>query len=77
MAMCVSCSISEMATHPNLKFYSLVIPIDGFHLEVDSYGAYKGRCEGVICVAEQETGFANTAVANDQDLEHVVKVLVS
>lgn len=50
--------------------------VDGLYLEVNAHGADKGWSEGVISIAEKEGGFANTAVANDEQFEHVVKVLV-
>lgn len=49
---------------------------DRFHLKIDAHGRYEGRGEGIVRVAEQERGFAYGRVADDQQLEHVVKVLV-
>lgn len=63
-------------THPDLQLDPLVVAVDGFDLEVYANGADKGWSEGVICVAEEERGFAHAAVPNDQDLEHIVEVLV-
>lgn len=63
-------------THPDLQLDPLVIAVDGFDLEVYANSADKGWSEGVICVAEEERGFAHAAVPNDQDLEHIVEVLV-
>jgi len=50
--------------------------VDGFDLEINSDGTDKRRSERVIRVAEQERGFAHTAVADDEKFEHVVEVLV-
>ena len=62
--------------HPYLQLHPLLVPVDGLHLEVDAHRADEGRGEGVVGVAEQEGGLAHAAVADDQQLEHVVKVLV-
>lgn len=50
--------------------------VDCLHLEVNAHSADEGRGEGVIGIAEEEGGFANTAVADDEQFEHVVKILV-
>lgn len=63
-------------SYPDLQFDPLVIPVDGFHLEIDAHRTDKGWCEGVISVAEQKGGFAHTAISDDEDLKHIVKVLV-
>lgn len=67
---------AETKSHPDLKLDPLVVPVDGLHLEIDAHRANEGWSEGVICVAKQKAGLAHTAVANDQDLEHVIEVLV-
>jgi len=63
-------------THPDLQLDPLVVAEHGLDLEVDAHGADEGRGEGVVGVAEQEGGLAHAAVADDQQLEHVVEVLV-
>lgn len=63
-------------THPDLQLHSLLMAVDSLHLEVNPYSADKGWGKGVIGIAEEEGGFANTAVANDEQFEHVVKILV-
>lgn len=63
-------------THPYLQLDPLVITENCLHLEVNPHGANKSRCKGVICIAEKEGSFAHTAVADDKQLEHVIKVLV-
>lgn len=63
-------------SHPDLEFDPRVVPVDGLDFEVDAHRADKGRREGVVCVAEQEGGLSHTAVADDEQLEHVVEVLV-
>ena len=62
--------------HPYLQLHPLLVPVDGLHLEVDAHRADEGRREGVVCVAEEEGGLPHAAVTNDQDLEHVVEVLI-
>lgn len=47
-----------------------------FDFEVDADRADKRRGEGVVSVTEQKTSFSHTAVANDEQLEHVVKILI-
>merc|ERR1719431_583935 len=61
---------------PNLKLHPLILSEDSFDLEVYSDGADEGGGEGVVCVSEEEGGFADGAVADDEELEHVVEVLV-
>lgn len=63
-------------TYPNLQLHSLLVAVDCLHLKVDAHGADEGWGEGVIRIAEEEGSFANTAVANDEQFEHVVKILV-
>ena len=63
-------------THPNLQLHSLLVAVDSLHLKVYAHSADEGWGEGVIGIAEEEGSFANTAVANDEQFEHVVKILV-
>ena len=63
-------------THPYLQLDPLVLSEHGLHFEVDPDGADEGRGEGVICVPEEERGLAHRAVPDDEQLEHVVEVLV-
>lgn len=63
-------------TYPYLQLDPLVITENGLHLEIDPHGADKSRGKRVVCVTEEERGFAHAAVANDKQLEHVIKVLV-
>jgi hypothetical protein len=69
-------AIRKHWSYPNLKFDTLVVPKDCLDLEVDAHGRDEGRSERVVGVAEQEGRFADAAVADDEQLEHVVKVLV-
>lgn len=62
--------------HPDLQLYPLVVPVDGLDFKVDAHRADEGRRERVVCVAEQEGGLSDTAVANDEDFKHVIKVLL-
>ena len=50
--------------------------VDCLDLEVNAHGADKGGREGVVSVSEQKGRLAHAAVANEQQLEHVVEVLV-
>lgn len=52
------------------------MPKDCFHFEIDSDGAHERRREAIICVSEEEGGFSNRTVADDEQFEHVVEVLV-
>lgn len=63
-------------TYPNLKLDSLFIFENSFDFEIDANRADKRRGKGVVRVAEQERCFSHAAIANDQQLEHVVEVLV-
>lgn len=63
-------------SHPNLQLDPLVISVDRLHLKVDAHCADESRSEGIIGIAEQKAGLSHAAVADDQDLEHVVEVLV-
>lgn len=68
--------MDEKQTHPYLKFNSFVLSEHCFDFEVNADCADKGRGEGVVCVTEEEGGLAHAAVAYNQQLEHVVKILV-
>lgn len=63
-------------SYPNLQFDPLVVPVDGFDLEVDADGADECRRERVVSIAEQEAGLSHAAVPDDQDLKHVIKGLI-
>lgn len=64
------------STHPYLQLHTLLMTVNCLHFEVDTHSADKGRGEGVISIAEKEGGLPDAAVANDEQFEHVVKVLV-
>ena len=64
-------------SYPYLKFDSLVLPEDSLDFEIDANRWNEGRREGIIGVTEQERCFANAAVADDQQFEHVVEILIS
>lgn len=88
--MCIICDISicfhkpvrlrhlrqANRPHPDLQLDPLVVAIHRFHFEVNAHGADEGVAEGVVGVAEQEGRLPHAAVADDQQLEHVVEVLV-
>lgn len=63
-------------TYPNLKLDSLFIFEYSFYFEIDPHCADKCGCKGVICITEQERCFPHTAIADDEQFEHVVKVLI-
>ena len=65
-----------MAPYPYLKFDPFVLSEDGLDFEINTNSGNKGRSERVVGVAEKEAGLAHRTVANNQELEHVVKVLV-
>lgn len=52
------------------------MPKDGLHLEVDAHRGDEGGCEAIVGVAEEEAGLAHAGVADDEELEHVVEVLI-
>lgn len=62
------------STHPYLQLDPLLVAENGLHLKVDAHRADVGGVEGVVGVAEEDRGFAHAAVADDQQLEHVVEV---
>ena len=63
-------------TYPYLKFDPFVLSEDGLDFEINTNSGNKGRSERVVGVAEKEAGLAHRTVANNEELEHVVKVLV-
>lgn len=67
----------DIFTYPYLQLDPLVFTKNCLHLEVNPHGADKSRGKGVVRIAEKEGGFAHTAVADDEELEHIIKVLVS
>ena len=69
-------TLVDVATNPNLQFDTFVLPEDGLDFEVDADRTDKRRREWVISIAEQERRFADAAVADNQQLEHVVEALV-
>jgi len=48
----------------------------GLHFEVDADRGHERGRETVVRVPEQERRFAHAAVADDQQLEHVIEILV-
>lgn len=66
----------ENDSHPDLKFYPFVIPVDGLHFEVNAHCAYKRWRKRVVCVTKQKARLPNAAVPDDQDFEHVIEVLI-
>ena len=68
--------INRNETNPNLQFNSFVVPEDCLDFEVYADCADERRRERIVGIPEEEGCFADTAVADDQDLEHEVKVLI-
>ena len=66
----------QIETHPNLQLDPLVLSEYSLHFEVDTNSADEGRGEGIVSVPEEEGGLAHRAVPDDEQLEHVVEVLV-
>lgn len=62
--------------HPYLQFDPLVVAVHRLDFEVDAHRADEWVAEGVVCVAEQKGGLTHAAVADDEQFEHVVKILV-
>ena len=62
--------------YPYLQLDPFVLSEDGLDFEIDAHGGDEGRSERVVSIAEKEAGFAHRAVPNNQQFEHVVKVLV-
>ena len=67
---------SSSATYPNLKLNPFVLSEDRLYFEINAYCGDEGRCEGIIGVPEKEACLAHGTVANDQQLEHVIEVLI-
>ena len=68
--------VLSLSTHPYLKFDPFVLPENGFHFEVDPDGWYKGRRKRIVGIPEQKRRLSYWRVTNNQQLEHVVEVLV-
>jgi len=74
---CCYCPISFLTCRvPNLQLDPLVLSEYSLHFEVDTNSADEGRGEGIVSVPEEEGGLAHRAVPDDEQLEHVVEVLV-
>ena len=69
-------ALHQLETHPYLQLHPLVLSEYSLHFEVDANGADEGRGEGVVGISEEEGGLAHGAVPDDEQLEHVVEVLV-
>lgn len=59
---------------PDLQLELLIVDLDGFDFEVNADGGDVGLLEVVLAEAHDEVGLADAAVANDDDLGHVVVV---
>lgn len=69
-------NITPSCTHPYLQFYTFLVTVNRFDFEVNADRADESRRERVVGVPEQEAGFSHTAVPNNEELEHVVKILI-
>jgi len=52
------------------------VPKHGFYFEIYADRGYESRRETVVGVSKQERSLSNATVADDEQLEHVIKVLV-
>jgi len=52
------------------------MPEHGFYFEIDADRGHECRCKTVVGVPKQERRLADAAVAYDEQLEHVIEVLV-
>lgn len=52
------------------------MPEHGFYFEIDADCGHEGRRETVVGVPKQERSLADATVADDEQLEHVIEVLV-
>ena len=60
---------------PDLQLDALAVQLDGADFEVDADGADVRGGEGVFGKAEETVGFADTGVADDEQL-HLTRLLV-
>lgn len=67
---------SSYFSYPYLQFNSFVVPKDGFHFKVDAHRADKSRRETIVGITEQKRRFSYGTVADNQQLKHVVEVLI-
>lgn len=65
-----------LITYPDLKFNSFIVSKDGFHFKVNANSADKGARKRVVGISEQERSLANATIADDQQFEHVVEILI-
>lgn len=72
----VARSLRDSCTDPDLQFDAFVVLVDSLHFEVDADCTDERRRKRVVRVAEQERRLADAAVADDQQLEHIVEVLI-
>ena len=59
-----------------MKFDTFPLLVNGFHFEINTDCTDERRRERVVGVAEEEGRLTDAAVADDKQLEHIVKVLV-
>ena len=64
----------DATTH--LQFDAFVTSEDGFHFKVNSDGGNEGRSKGIVGVTKEKGSLTNGGVTDDQQLEHVVEILV-
>lgn len=67
---------SNCKTYPNLKLDTLVLSEDSLDFEVNAHRAHEGWGKRIVGITKEERCLAHAAIANDQYLEHIVKVLV-
>ena len=59
-----------------MEFNPFVVPENCLDFEVDANGRDEGGGEGVVGVSEEKGGFSHRRIADNQEFEHVVEVLV-
>ena len=61
---------------PDLQFHGLSLEVEGSDFEVDSDGREEALVENVIGESEQQGRFSDSRVANQQQIEEVIVVLL-
>ncbi len=59
---------------PNLQLDGLAVNLDGADLEVDSDGGHEVVSEDIVCESEQQGGFTDAGVTDEEHLEQVVAI---
>lgn len=73
---CSKAVATTSVTNPNLQLHTFVMTENSFHFEINADRWYERRSEWIVSIAEEEAGFSNTRIADDQQFEHVIEILV-